>query len=77
MMNKLNVFTFLIIVYSVVVCMTVKHTDELQVVANHIQKDTVRMQHILFFRLDETLFLQNVHHQNSDVSTGCHANNLL
>ncbi|MBL7754327.1 MAG: hypothetical protein JNM44_07615 [Chitinophagaceae bacterium] len=43
MMNKLNVFTFLIIVYSVVVCMTVKHTDELQVVANHIQKDTIHL----------------------------------
>lgn len=28
MMNKLNLFTFLIMVYSLVVCMTVKKNDE-------------------------------------------------
>ncbi len=42
MMNKLNVFTFLIILYSVVVCMTVKHNDDLKVVVKNVDKDSIQ-----------------------------------
>jgi predicted ferric reductase len=41
MMNKLNLFTFLIMVYSVVVCMTVKKNDEVNVAKVESRNDTL------------------------------------
>lgn len=41
MMNKLNLFTFLIIVYSLVVCMTVKKNDEVNFAILESYNDTL------------------------------------
>lgn len=40
-MNKLNLFTFLIMVYSLVVCMTVKKNEESNVVKIEFRNDTL------------------------------------
>lgn len=41
MMNKLNLFTFLIMVYSLVVCMTVKKNDEVNFAILESYNDTL------------------------------------
>lgn len=48
MMNKLNLFTFLIMVYSLVVCMTVKKNEEANVVKVEFRNDPLLSSNVDF-----------------------------